>query len=339
MRGVYFGFHWSFSIFTVKLDYMKNLLLISSIVLPSIMFAQTSIISDNFDSYTSGNTVVAQSAGIWDTWTGGGGTLEDPFVSNTFSSSASNSMNVYNNGVQQFLHDVVLPFPSTYTTGIYEFKMKIYVPSGSGGYFNLGGAWTTGGAGFQYQAHVYFNTDGSGHINSSGFAVFSYSQDVWTDVSLMVDLGTNTYDAFIDGISIGTGLNLLNGTGGIGVVDIFAVASTNTSNTVEAPSNFYVDDVELLDWTSVGVEDLDSDISMTISPNPSNGNFVVNLNNIDKGNYTLTVNDMAGKLISSEVLNVAAATTFNYDLNLNSGFYFLNITNGNHTVTKKIVIK
>lgn len=317
---------------------MKKLLLTCFIAVPAMMLAQTTIISDNFDNYTSGNTIGAESAGLWDTWSGGSGTAEDPFVSNTFSSSASNSMNVYNGGAGVYLHDVILPFPSVYTTGIYEFKMKIYIAAGSGGYFNLGSVWTTGGGGYEYGADVYFNTDGSGHISTPSNGVFSYSQDAWTDVSLMVNLGTTSYEVFIDGNSVG--VFTWGAAGGFGVADIFGIAYTNATAATEATSNFYVDDVELLDWTGVGVAEHDLSIAMNVLPNPSNGQFAINLNNIESGNYTLTINDMLGNLVHNEVLNVSrGSTSLKYDLDLNSGFYFVNITNGKYFTTKKIAIK
>jgi hypothetical protein len=54
-------------------------------------FSQTAIQSDNFDSYAVGGTAADQSS-VWDTCSGSA--AYDAFVSDSLSSSASNSMHV-----------------------------------------------------------------------------------------------------------------------------------------------------------------------------------------------------------------------------------------------------
>ena len=48
----------------------------------SVMFAQTVVFSDNFDSYTAGSHL-AQSNSAWTTWSNGPGTAEDGVISST----------------------------------------------------------------------------------------------------------------------------------------------------------------------------------------------------------------------------------------------------------------
>ena len=68
---------------------MKKLLLSTFVALPTVLMAQTLVLSDNFESYTSGSTVAASSAGLWESWTAGA-TSDDPFVSYKFANSARN---------------------------------------------------------------------------------------------------------------------------------------------------------------------------------------------------------------------------------------------------------
>lgn len=116
---------------------------------------------------------------FWETWSGPAGGLEDQLVSTAYASSGANSMNVVNVGAGIYQNDVVMVKPSLYTTGKYEVKMKIYVPSTYGGYFNLGRAWVSGGTGYQYGIDVFFNSDGGGHINTASNGVFSYNLNAW----------------------------------------------------------------------------------------------------------------------------------------------------------------
>lgn len=314
---------------------MKKILLSGLVAFPLVTNAQV-IISQDFDNYTSGATIAAASAGVFETWSGGTGTGEDAFVSNAFSNSPSNSLNVYNNGPGAYLHDIVLPFPSTYTTGIYELTMKYYIPTGSGGYFNLGSVWTTGGAGYQYGMDVFFNTDASGNVNTANSNNFTYTQNAWTDIRIIVNLNTGNCELFINSNSIFVGI--WNAAGGFGVVDIFGYAYTNTGNTAEATSNFYVDDIVLTNLSTIGIVENNHEININIFPNPSNGNFNISVQNAT-GNYSLTVTDLIGQVVQSQNLTLTETASINYDLNVPSGIYFINLSNENSTIIKKIIIE
>ena len=69
---------------------MKKTILICSLFVGSWMSAQK--FSDNFDSYTAGQALAAQSGGAWTTWSNAPGGAEDGIVSNANSFSAPNSM-------------------------------------------------------------------------------------------------------------------------------------------------------------------------------------------------------------------------------------------------------
>lgn len=316
---------------------MKRILLTCGLILPALIFSQVTILSDNFDSYTVGNSIVAENGALWQTWSGGVGTIEDPTVENTYSNSPSNSLNVFNGGAGNYVHDVVIPFPSVYTTGQYEFKMKYYIEANFGAYFNLGSIWAVNGTGYQYGADIFFNADESGHVSTANNGVFTYTQDTWTDISVVVDLDVGGYEVFINSVSAGA--FVWGAAAGFGVVDIFGIAYTDANATTETGSNFFVDDIELIDLNAVGVDDNELDANIKVYPNPSSGQFVLNLNDIGAGNYELNVTDMLGKLVFNETLTARGSIIKNFDLPLNSGFYFVTITNGDFNTTKKIAIK
>lgn len=316
---------------------MKKQLLSILFLSPSLLFAQTSIQSDNFDSYTAGNAVSSQSAGFWNTWSGTTGGIEDPLVSTAYASSGANSMNVINGGAGVYQNDVVMVNPSLYTSGKYEVKMKIYVPATYGGYFNLGGAWVSGGVGYQYGIDVFFNGDGSGHVSTPSNGVFSYNIGAWNDVSVMVNLATTNAELKINSVSVGT--FPWGAASGFGVMDVFGVGYSDVTATTEIASNFYVDDVELWDWTNVGISENDLSSKFSVVPNPSNGNVTIYSGDVSFENSNVTVLDIAGKVVFNDDFSFGVNGSNSINLDVVDGIYFVNILAGNQLITKKISVK
>lgn len=313
---------------------MKKILFSFLLISPVSLMAQTTVLSDNFDSYTVGIGVASQSP-LWETWSGF--PPEDPLVVDTLSSSDSNSINVYNLGAGNYVSDLILPFPSTYTSGIYEIRMKYYVPSGYGAYFNLGGVWVSGGAGYQYGIEVFFNGDASGKVNTPGTGVFSYVQDAWTAIRAKVNLNTDSCEVFINSVSVFNGP--WNAAAGFGCLDIFAYADSDDAGTFEITSDFYADDVELLNWTGVGIDAKDKEANLHVYPSPSNGQFSIEMSNFNAGNYRLTITDVVGNLVHSESIQTTGTANRNLNLDIESGIYFVNIANGITNIQKRIVVK
>lgn len=314
---------------------MKKTLLIGLFAVPAISFGQTTIASDNFDSYTAGGTVAAQSSGLWETWSGT--TPEDAFVSDSVSQSGANSMFVQQTGAGAYLHDMVMAFPSVYTTGRYEWKMSYFVPTGKGAYFNLGSVWNSGGAGYEYGLDVFFNGDGSGFTNSSGAGVFTYTQDEWTAISVMVDLDAGTYDLMINGSSVSTGA--WAAASGFGVVDVFGLGYTDGSGSADGLGYFFVDDVELINWTGVGLSESTINPTLNVVPNPSNGNFSINYTDMDMANATVSVIDVLGNVVYSADQAVVGNGSMSFDLNLNNGVYFVTVNQGTDKLMKRVVVR
>lgn len=337
LKGVKETNYKSYIGLTKKINDMKKSLLSILAIAPIGLFAQTTILSDNFDSYTVPTTVVAASGGLWDTWSGGAGTAEDAAVSDSISSSTSNSMHVTNGGAGVYTNDMILAFPSTYTTGKYEFKMKIFVPQGFGGYFNLGGNWVSGGAGFQYGGDFFFNSDGSGTVDGPSTLLFSHNVNAWNTVSVMVDLGAATKTLTVNGVLVGT--NAWGAAAGFGVSDVFGVGYSDPTLATEVASSFYVDDVELLDWTFVGLEEANLDAQVVVYPSPNDGQFKIEFKEALSPNYLVTITDLSGKVIESSNVAVNTATSAEFNLNVAKGFYLVNVTNGTNTYTQKIAIK
>ena len=318
---------------------MKKTLLSILAFAPIGLFAQTTVLSDNFDSYTLPATAAGAGSAIWQTWSGGSGTAEDAVLSDSLFSSASNSMYVKNGGPSVYLNDMILAFPSTYTSGVYEFKLKIYVPQGNGGYFNLGGNWVSGGAGFQYGGDFYFNGDGSGTVDAPGTMPFTYNVAAWNNISVMVDLDASpkTKTLKVNGVVVGT--NAWGAAAGFGVADIFGVAFSTEALTTQIPAKFYVDDVELLNWTGVGLQENNLDANVSVYPSPNNGQFTIAFNEALSAEYNVTITDLSGKIIETSSVKTAEATQASFDLKVSPGMYLVNISNGTKNTIQKITVQ
>ena len=84
-------------------------------------------------------------------------------------------------------------------------------------------------------------------------------------------------------------------------------------------------------------------ITLTLYPNPSDGEFRVEMNLEEKGVITAKLFDMTGKLVedlSSELNYESGKVSGDIKLEeLNPGIYFLRVENGRRSGAKKIVIR
>ena len=92
--------------------------------------------------------------------------------------------------------------------------------------------------------------------------------------------------------------------------------------------------------TLVGVEEAAKAIEgFTVSPNPNNGQFNVQVS-AEKANFNLSVRNMVGQVVYNEAIAVNNVLTKNIDLsNLNKGIYFVSIENGVNRKVQKVIIK
>ncbi|RLD23764.1 MAG: hypothetical protein DRI54_06935 [Bacteroidetes bacterium] len=126
--------------------------------------------------------------------------------------------------------------------------------------------------------------------------------------------------------------------------DFSEIGGCGTDNDPNTDNRFFQrssDDAEMLcyefntcDACLVGIEEIESLNRVEVYPNPVVGDINIVFENSD--NYMIRLLDVTGKVIFSTEVN-AAKTTISSD-NLNSGIYFIQITDtDNNTVTRKIV--
>lgn len=92
---------------------------------------------------------------------------------------------------------------------------------------------------------------------------------------------------------------------------------------------------------ATAINGIGKDISvLAVMPNPVNGNATVSFNAANSGAYTMTVTNITGKMVQSQRIDVTAG--FNKIAidrqQLQAGMYFLGISNGNSSITRKFVV-
>jgi len=91
--------------------------------------------------------------------------------------------------------------------------------------------------------------------------------------------------------------------------------------------------------TSLNDAEILSDIALY--PNPSNGKYSVELNNVLKGNVKISVVDLQGKEVYQENLNnFNGYQKFSVDISqLPKGIYFMKLSNGENAATKRLILQ
>lgn len=186
-------------------------------------------------------------------------------------------------------------------------------------------------------------TDGCGagtesvtiNFNSAPVADFSHSSSFLTGIFTFTGSasGTTTY-AWDFGDATGTS-SLQDPIYLYGADGSYLVSLTVTN---ECGTSTYSDTIFV---TSVGMEEDLLNSSVGIYPNPSNGNFNVDLNLTGTNEYRITVIDLQGRALMStdlETISGKAVKELTLD-NATSGIYFVQIEVNDHRVVKKLVIE
>ena len=95
------------------------------------------------------------------------------------------------------------------------------------------------------------------------------------------------------------------------------------------------------DPNSVGINELDNNnTSFSVYPNPSKGDFNINLNSQKAEMLTLTVNNIVGQTVMTKQVRVAGQTNETISLaGFDKGVYFLTIDNNKEKQTVKLIVE
>jgi len=98
--------------------------------------------------------------------------------------------------------------------------------------------------------------------------------------------------------------------------------------------------VRLIVNTPLSVSELDNNTSFSVYPNPSTGDFNINLTSQNAEMLTLTVNNIVGQTVMTKQVRVAGQTNETISLaGFDKGVYFLTIDNNKEKQTVKLIVE
>ncbi|MCC7332299.1 MAG: T9SS type A sorting domain-containing protein [Flavobacteriales bacterium] len=215
---------------------MKKILLLNLLMFAAILTSksQTVIIADSFDTYNSGDFIAQVGTPNWTTWSNTPGGAEDAKITNTQSSSPSNSLFLDNAN-----DDIILKLGNK-TSGAFSIEFKYFIPTGFGGYFNIQHYQNPG---IQWANEVYFGNNGAGQLKANGATInFSHANNAWVDLKTIVDIDNDTTAFYVNGTHIHTWPFATQASGGAGQAQLGSVNFYCGSISGQTPK-YYVDDV------------------------------------------------------------------------------------------------
>ena len=134
-------------------------------------------------------------------------------------------------------------------------------------------------------------------------------------------------------------------------VTITAVASSHNvmfrwefvADPTSPGNNLYIDDINIVDASSAGIESIEASVGLNIYPNPSSGKVNIDLNLSEQHNVSIIVTDMLGRTVETiasksyqvgeTTLSIGANNTYQ------AGIYLVNINIDGQRISKKVVIQ
>ncbi|MFT6166074.1 MAG: hypothetical protein ACJAV5_000829 [Vicingaceae bacterium] len=85
--------------------------------------------------------------------------------------------------------------------------------------------------------------------------------------------------------------------------------------------------------------EVDSNTTVSIQPNPSNGEFSLTFETTERSTFQLNVRNSLGQLFYSETINIQGANTKRFDFSkLDKGIYFISLQNESENIVETVVI-
>jgi len=309
----------------------------------AVVFSQTILFEENFDSYVAGQYLAAHSDD-WTTWSETSGGSDDGAVTTDHALSPPNSV------IIQGTTDLVLPLGDK-TQGKFEIKLNLFIEAGCGGYYNF--LHKFDGSDSEWAVEIFFCEDDTGWIRSAGendpAATFTYTKDAWIECILTVDLDGDSAQLSIDGNWVHTWKWSLKTDGEqglkqLGALDLYAA-------TCSGVPKYYVDDISYTDITSSAVNENSTTFPTTTKlmnnyPNPFNPTTTITFTLKKASEVTLDVYNMNGQkvitLIKCFLLEGEHSAIWNGNDDscrpVPSGFYVCKLKSGEFTSTQKMIL-
>lgn len=308
----------------------KTLLLAAGALAFSAMNAQTVLLSENFDTYTSGD-MIGEVSDDFQTWAGGA--AEDTPVSDLQANSGANSLLVEANGA-----DVVMNL-GPYTSGKIDVIFDVYIPNGNGGYFNLLHEWDTD-ANYEWAVDVYFSSTGdltwtAGGTDGGGA---TFTSDTWFEMQVTADMDNDMGYLYAGGELLHSWQwSLNNADGTVGQNQLMALNFFGYQPTGSGPGLMFIDDISIEDSTGLSIGEQEDISNIGVMPNPAD-DFVSFTSPLQGTDVAVTIMNIAGQEVDAFTLE--ANTTVRHDVStLQSGVYLVRVTSGLENTVQRLVIR
>ncbi len=103
------------------------------------------------------------------------------------------------------------------------------------------------------------------------------------------------------------------------------------------PNDTGVDTLDGITIHNVGLEELDA-ASINVYPNPNNGSFTVAMDEVFTTDVSVTVRDLSGRIVYSEVVSNKTELSIQLD-DVTNGVYLLELSNEQARVTSRVVVR
>ena len=293
---------------------MKNLLpTLTCFIITSLCCAQTNIY-DDFDSYKAGEFLGTESNGLWTTWTNAVGSPEDAYVTDQFSFSPDNSIQLASGGVT----DVILPLGDE-NSGSWTLSYMMFVEEGYGAYFNLLHYFSAAASNWAVQ--VYFNASGDGSLvvgSGAGLdpgAAFVYPTGSWFEVRVNIDVDGDVAEMYFDDTPI---YSWTWSEGSTGVSNTIAALNLYPNGQDMEPDSYFVDNVSFHEY---GLGLTESKQTINVYPNPTKNKFSINA----EQNSMIEIFNALGESVKS--LSAKNSPSVVNCSNWKKGLYFIKIIN------------
>jgi hypothetical protein len=210
------------------------------------------------------------------------------------------------------------------------------IPTGStGAYFNGMHAWSANSTAYEWAFDVFF--DGAGAVSytlggTNTPSALTYTLDQWFNFRILVDLDNDSVSVKMNDEVLCTGQwSINNNGGGAGLNQLRAINFYGT-DMASGQGAYYIDDVAVIDYTGVGVNENMSN-AIAIYPNPSANVSVVN---VPQSSF-VQVLDINGKLVMSQFV-VGSQLTLNAT-EFATGTYLVRVNHNGQSFTKKWMVK
>jgi hypothetical protein len=311
----------------MKITFYTALILL---FISQIGFSQNIVPNGDFENYTS----LPSALGQWGNCVGwgnasGGGSPDYCHVLGSFSAALPNNFFA---SVMPFSGLAIMGFAGMGPLGNnYREYPSIQLSSAMviGNTYNVSFHITSGAADHYYgyscnRLGVRFSTGPLTQVAGSpigGIPQLEITGQVWSTSWLAVNFNF-TADSTYNQITIG---NFYND-------DSTSYMSQIQVNSSSVAAYYFIDDVSVIEDPSASVNNLVLGKDLTVYPNPTSGNFSIDL--VETYNATtITITDLNGKLIQSKTYN--KCQFLNMKLEQPAGIYLLNI----ETESKKAIIK